>query len=202
MLDELVPSPELIDAVRVGRGDFRAIGELMVQRYIAAGWLKPTHTFLDIGCGLGRMARPLVPFLTSGKYIGFDINRTSIDWCKEKYAAFHRFSFHHVDAMSVVYNPEGEAEADTVRFPIEDGSVDFVHMSSVFTHMWPKDVAAYLCEVGRMLKPGGRCSVTYFLLDPLTKVRRPVLNANTLAEPLLGVKDWHPIDGGYLRDKS
>ena len=195
----LVPSPELIDQVRVGRGDFRQIGDAMLRRFTSKGWLKPDFTFLDIGCGLGRLARPLVPYLTKGRYIGFDINRTSIDWCNEKYRDIPSFEFHHVDAQSVVYNPNGSREADTVRFPLPDASVDFINMSSVFTHMWPKDVQAYLHECYRLLKPGARCWISYFLWDPLSKMR---IDPTNCEEPLLWQKNWTAIEGGYLRYKD
>jgi SAM-dependent methyltransferase len=201
--DELVPSPEFIHEIGIGDGDFRAIGEAIASSYAFKGWLLPHHTFLDIGCGLGRVARPLTKFISSeGRYIGFDINRPAIDWCKERYVRFPNFSFTHIDAQSGRYNPDGKFKASSVRFPLPDAVADFTNLSSVFTHMWPDDVAAYLKEVSRLLKPGGRCSITYFLLDPLTQVKLPTLTPETLSEPLLGKRNWHPIEGGYVRNKD
>lgn len=40
-----------------------------------------------------------------------------------------------------------------------------VFLTSVFTHMFPPDVEHYLDEISRVLKPGGRCLCTYFLLN-------------------------------------
>jgi hypothetical protein len=40
-----------------------------------------------------------------------------------------------------------------------------VVMKSVFTHMLPKEVRAYLRETSRVLKPLGRSVITYFLLN-------------------------------------
>jgi hypothetical protein len=37
--------------------------------------------------------------------------------------------------------------------------------TSVFTHMMPLDVAHYLSEMSRVLKPGGCCLTTWFLLN-------------------------------------
>ncbi len=42
----------------------------------------------------------------------------------------------------------------------------FVLLTSVFTHMLPQDMDNYLSEVARVLKPDGRCLITYFLLNP------------------------------------
>ena len=40
---------------------------------------QPGERVLDIGCGIGRMARPLTPYLTPpGAYDGFDINADGI----------------------------------------------------------------------------------------------------------------------------
>lgn len=199
----LIPSSDFIDSVRMGRGDFRKIGDNFVNRYIANGWVNSDTIFLDIGCGLGRIARPLLNVLgDKGKYIGYDINKTSIDWCKKSYSDYKSFSFNWVDVRSKVYNPDGKDSANSFNFPLPDESVDFVHMSSVFTHMFPADIRAYLKEISRMLVKGGRCSITFFLLDPLTKHLKPMLSSETLENNLLGVKDWYPIDGGYLRNKE
>ncbi|HYM35554.1 MAG TPA: class I SAM-dependent methyltransferase, partial [Steroidobacteraceae bacterium] len=43
--------------------------------------------------------------------------------------------------------------------------VDFTFLTSVFTHMLPDDLAHYLGELRRVLKPGGRCLITFFLLN-------------------------------------
>lgn len=38
-------------------------------------------------------------------------------------------------------------------------------LASVFTHLLPDEVDNYLSEISRVLKPGGRCLCTYFLLN-------------------------------------
>ena len=50
-------------------------------------------------------------------------------------------------------------------FPYEDNIFDFVVLNSVFTHMLPEDVAHYFSEIARVLRPGGRSFITYFLMD-------------------------------------
>ena len=49
-----------------------------------------------------------------------------------------------------------ETKASEYTFPYEDGEFDVVVLTSVFTHMLPDDVAHYLDEIARVLKPGGR----------------------------------------------
>ena len=50
-------------------------------------------------------------------------------------------------------------------FPFADASFDFVFVTSVFTHMLPNEVGNYLREIRRVLKPTGRCLITWFLLN-------------------------------------
>jgi SAM-dependent methyltransferase len=199
----LVPTPELIDSVRVGRGDFIKFGNALVSRFISNKFIASNHTFLDIGCGLGRVARPLTEFLTpSGRYIGFDINKTSIDWCSEKYKNYPNFSFEWIDLKSTVYNPTGTKQSCGYTFPVATGSVDFVNLTSVFTHMLPQDVRAYLKEIARMMKNGAICHITYFLQDFITARVYPSLSEEFLKESLLGCRAWHSIEGGFLRNKE
>jgi ubiquinone/menaquinone biosynthesis C-methylase UbiE len=40
-----------------------------------------------------------------------------------------------------------------------------VVLASVFTHLLPDDLTNYLAEIARVMKPGGRCLITYFLLN-------------------------------------
>ena len=44
------------------------------------------------------------------------------------------------------------------------GGRDVAFLTSVFTHMLPEDVEHYLDELARVLKPGGRTLITWFLL--------------------------------------
>ena len=75
------------------------------------------------------------------------------------------FTFTHVDVANRLYNPNGQLNPSEFRFPCVDSSVTFVVLGSVFTHMTPADVAHYLFEVARVLEPGKRCLISYFLLN-------------------------------------
>jgi len=43
--------------------------------------------------------------------------------------------------------------------PIEDSSVDLVFAGEVLEHLWPEDVAGFLAEAHRVLRPGGTIAV-------------------------------------------
>jgi SAM-dependent methyltransferase len=151
----------------VGGVMFKEIGHALVEKFITLGGLQPHHRVLDVGCGIGRIAGPLTQYLDAqGSYEGFDIVKMGIDWCNEKIAPRYRnFRFQLVDISNSQYNPGGAGSACGFRFPYEPGSFDFVCLTSVFTHMQRAPFECYLGEIARVLKVGGRCFVTFFVLN-------------------------------------
>jgi SAM-dependent methyltransferase len=163
-LDPLYP-PKWLHCV--GPGDYIQIGEEFFRYFVDIAGLKPQERVLDVGCGTGRMARPLTRYLKGGSYDGIDIVAPSIKWCQETYAhRYPNFHFHFTDIYNKAYNLAGRYRASEYRFPFEASSFDFVFLTSVFTHMLPEDLDNYLSEVAQVLKQGGRCFITYFLLTP------------------------------------
>lgn len=151
----------------VGSGDFRAVGELYFNYFTTLAGLKPTDSVLDVGCGLGRMAIPLTGYLdpAQGRYVGFDIEPEAIEWCHRHIThRFPRFEFRHIRAANPNYIPD-KPDNPFSHFPFADATFDFVIVTSVFTHMLPTEVSGYLAEISRVLKPGGRCLMTLFLLN-------------------------------------
>lgn len=168
--DRLRGRPELIPPRRLLGGDyseFQRIGEEFKRYFIELGGLEPEHAVLDVGCGPGRMAVPLIDYLTDdGRYEGFDVVPREIRWCQE-YITPSRpsFRFQLADVRNRHYNPDGDIPAAEFRFPYDDSTFDLVVLASVFTHMLEDEVERYLSEVARVLRRGGRCIVTYFLLN-------------------------------------
>lgn len=161
--DPLVP-PSWLHCI--GDGDYAEIGEEFFRYFTEIAGLKPHERVLDVGCGTGRMARPLTKYLTDGSYDGLDIVEPSIKWCQKTYTPrFRNFHFHFTDIHNKAYNRSGTCQAAQYRFPFNDSSFDLVFLTSVFTHMLPADMENYLREIKRVLKPGGRCLITYFLLN-------------------------------------
>ena len=193
--DDLVPPDEIVNAQNIGVGDFKALGDGMVNGLRARGLLHDQSIVLDIGCGLGRLARPLTAILApTARYYGFDINPTCIDWCRQRYALFRNFHFDWIDLHSAFYNAQGKAQARDFRFPIRDNHADLAILMSVFTHMYFEDAAAYVREIARMLKPGGRCVITYFLIDEQI--------ADHYAQRALKGEGVFPILNGYAADRE
>lgn len=149
----------------IGGGDFVHVGNVFLETLKRHG-VTPDMHILDLGCGQGRMARPLAEFLSKdGHYDGVDIVAPGIDWCRKEYADLANFSFHHADVHNANYNPSGSVLAKDYRLPFEDECFDLTFLTSVFTHMFAADVENYLKEISRTLKPGGRALITWFLLN-------------------------------------
>jgi SAM-dependent methyltransferase len=162
--DRMVPWKQY--ALSVGGGDFEEVGREYLEHFQNLASLKPDEDVLDVGCGIGRLAVPLTGYLDGGTYTGFDIIETSVNWCRKRIGSrFPHFCFDHVNVYNEHYNPKGKLKASEFDFPYADASFDFVFLISVFTHMIPGDLHNYLAEVARVLRPGGRCLITYTLLN-------------------------------------
>lgn len=145
--------------------DFLSGGRAVSDQLVHFGGLKPEDRVLDVGCGIGRVARHLTDY-TAGEYEGFDIVPSAIEWCRSEITSrCPNFHFAVADLQNGKYNPEGEESAANYRWPYEDGSFDFVFLASVFTHMLPDGAENYVRQAARVLKPGGRVFATYFLLN-------------------------------------
>ncbi|HEY3187699.1 MAG TPA: class I SAM-dependent methyltransferase [Solirubrobacteraceae bacterium] len=160
--DPLVPPRRL---QFVGEGDFVATGDEFLGHLVEVAGLAPDHDVLDVGCGIGRMARPLSRFLDErGSYAGFDVNPVGVGWCQLHYDR-ERFRFTLADLFNARYHPTGRHRASEYRFPYDDHSFDVAVMASVLTHLLEDEAAHYLAETARVVRPGGRVLATFFLLD-------------------------------------
>ena len=113
------------------------------------------------------MAVPLLNYLNDdGAYYGFDLFKDGIAWCQNNISTMrNNFHFEHVDIYNQFYNPEGKEDASQYRFPYEDRDIRFYLLTSVFTHLLPKELEHYVSEIVRVLKRR-RCFITFFLINP------------------------------------
>ncbi|HKO96607.1 MAG TPA: class I SAM-dependent methyltransferase [Pyrinomonadaceae bacterium] len=172
---------------------FEASGaEFMSYLRLLVG-MQPDEHMLDIGCGCGLMVLHLKDYFdTRGSYVGVDLHRPSVKWCRKRFGSEHQnFRFEHIDVKSLAYNPRGRYEGASFVFPHESNSFDVVLVKSVFTHLRPIEVENYLGEIARLLKKDGRCLATFFLLNPEQKALE-VEGRNVLSFSF-GTEEWRYV---------
>lgn len=168
--EELVPPRGLIF---IGSGDFVEQGKHLLQLVIDHTGLTPQGSILDVGCGIGRLAVPLTRYLNKeGRYEGFDIVKTGIDWCNKNIASnYPNFHFLWVNLKNDLYNLSTRQESTSFQFPYPANSFDSIVLTSVFTHMLPGDVKHYLSQINQVLRPEGKCLATFFILNEEIKAK-------------------------------
>jgi SAM-dependent methyltransferase len=164
-----------------GLAEFKANGEEFFAIYREKCGLRTDERMLDIGCGTGRKTLPLTQYFDErAVYEGVDITKQGIDWCREKITPqFQNFHFQQIDVYNKLYNSQGTYTAADYKFPFPDGAFGFIVLGSVFTHMLPDDLKNYLREISRLLEHGGRCLISYFLLNE-ESLRRVEAGESTL----------------------
>jgi SAM-dependent methyltransferase len=151
----------------IGYEDYVNQGEkfLIYSRELAG--LQPKHTVLDAGCGFGQMAVPLLRFLNEeGTYEGFDIDKSKVDWCSKNISLQHpnfRFQYTGPDAKQAI--SEDKTDIGKFIFLYKNAKFDFVFLTSAFTHLMPADIENYITEIGRVMKPGASCLMSFFIIN-------------------------------------
>lgn len=99
-------------------------------------------TILDIGCGGGRTVSKLVEIASEGKVYG-------VDFSKESVAVAKRTNRQWIDMARVEIR-----EGSVSQLSFSGDTFDLI--TAVETHFWWPDLPADLCELLRVLKPGGK----------------------------------------------
>jgi SAM-dependent methyltransferase len=170
--EDLVPPASMLFHGAISASWFRQLGEGFTRGYlIERSRLLPHERVLDIGSGNGQKAGALARYLIpKGSYEGIDVVADGVAWCQRAYRRFPNFRFQQAEIYSSHYNQAATGNAANYRLPYADAEFDLVFLCSVFTHMPAAEVANYISEISRVLKPGGRCVMTFFLLNPDTQL--------------------------------
>lgn len=141
----------LYEAHAVSQGDETVVGNLSLapieHEIVRDAGLKPNQTLLDLGCGIGRLACEVIPWMEAGGgYIGTDVSVTMLTRAEQRLAAVA---------------PSPAASVRWIKqvgrsFPLEPNSVDMFCAFSVFTHIEHEDSYGFLREARRVVRPDGR----------------------------------------------
>lgn len=128
-----------------GGANWEEHGQLQFAFLLLRG-LKHEHRFLDVGCGTGRLARKVVPYV-GNFYTGVDISHDALQACVQ------------------LSENEGWYK-DTPKFvhgdiPLDLEPIDFAWAYSVFIHL-PFDICVEVMRrVATVLKPSGQFLFSY-----------------------------------------
>jgi SAM-dependent methyltransferase len=128
----------------------------------------PDQAVVDLGCGIGRMTRPLAG--KAMRVIALDVSERMIEQGRDANAALDNVTWIHGDGTTLT--------------GVEDASVDGVFSFVVLQHVpTPEIVIGYVREMGRVLRPGGWCA---FQVSNDPSVHKPRAGAGSRVKALLG----------------
>lgn len=125
---------------------FFAQGSAEVDRYLSFCGLalEPSHSVVEIGCGVGRMTRRLAE--RSGRVVATDVSARMLERCRANLSDFRNVDYVRVDG--------------TGTLPLPADSADLVFSYITLQHVpLAEHQLTYLTEAVRVLWPGGRFAV-------------------------------------------
>ena len=109
--------------------------------------LRDGMSIYDLGCGSGRTAQALIRMGWTGNYKGADIIARLVNFLKQTCPGYEA----HINKKLTIL--------------AADNSLDMIFHWSVFTHLFIKECYAYLEDIKRALKPGGRLVFSFLELE-------------------------------------
>lgn len=119
---------------------FTSSGAATVELLRSFVGIYPTDTFLEIGCGVGRVGRALAPLCKT--WIGTDISANMVAHARRR--------------LQDLPNVQVTELSGAALKEIPSDSVDVVYSTVVFMHLYEWDRCRYVYDAFRVLKPGGR----------------------------------------------
>lgn len=172
---------------------FDRIGAQFARIIVEHARLRKDHHLLDIGCGTGRVAKPLIGLLEDGRYNGFDVNPKFINYCIENYKT-RRAIFQCCDIQHEEFNRGGIIDPSTFEFPYPDKSFHIVIAIAVFNHFYASWVFQYIREIARVLKPGGVFIGTMQLLNRQSIEYISTRTVQPYLFPVRTSESWHDFE--------
>jgi len=113
---------------------------LSIFKYAVSLGLKPNHSVLEIGCGIGTLSSLLMKYLNSdGHLFSCDLSAESIKYAKEKYIEYHNCEFHEIDGSNIMLG----RKFDMIIMPDSCEHIPIEHHNRMF-----KNISKMLKEDG------------------------------------------------------
>jgi cyclopropane fatty-acyl-phospholipid synthase-like methyltransferase len=106
--------------------------------------LRPEHTFLDFGCGIGRSAQFIVEYLEPGRYVGVDISQAKL-----------RLAAELIERKGLTAKQPAFILTSDLSFdPVAGRTFDYMWAHSVFNHTPEADVHTFFQNARKIVRPG------------------------------------------------
>jgi SAM-dependent methyltransferase len=138
------------------------------QDIIRQCMLKRNSKVLELGCGVGRIGRGLLQYLNrESSYLGIDVNRTAIDWCKENLTTRNaNFRFETIDIANNYYHFDDNQQENSYDFSfLGEAKFDCIIAVCFFNHLKINDTRKYLQEISKRLVKDGVAYLTFYTID-------------------------------------
>lgn len=134
--------------------------------------IQPDWTTLEIGCGIGRLLRPIAA--RCRRVIGVDVSENMVALATEELRDINHVEIHANDGR---------------QFPfVQSGSVDWVYSHLAFQHMTLKEIVeSNLAECFRVLRPGGYLRIQTWREAPIPLFQK----LKNVARAVMGVESYH-----------
>ena len=161
--------------IRIGVGNrvianhvhFLEMGSGVWMDFLSRQYCTFNSDIVELGCGCGRIARPLKGAWFQGTYVGVDIDSEMIEYCRSHFPK-ERFRFVHSPHKSATYSSRRQktAPGKSAALRIADAnSKDFIFSISLYSHLLEEELLEYLQESARILRVGGIMQMTFFCMD-------------------------------------
>jgi ubiquinone/menaquinone biosynthesis C-methylase UbiE len=134
-MDQILNNRDPDEFEAAGRRDAARIGEL----------IKPTDVVLDLGCGIGRVARYVAPLCR--EIWAVDASETMLEYARKR--------------LADLPNVRLVQGAGTSLPDVPSESIDVAYSTLTLQHVEREHAFLLLRELRRILKPGGRAFLTF-----------------------------------------
>lgn len=138
------------------------IGQQYKSLLIQHAGLNAKSTVLDIGCGTGRLIKPLLEVIEPANYRGVDICQRFVNICRERH---RNIDITHIDIRHEEFNPTGYINPESYELPFDHRQFDIVICLGVFNHLRLRWIMQCIRQISKVTKPKGILFSTFLFLN-------------------------------------